>query len=59
MVVRQRRGVEGADAVTQDADTVTVQAANHRAAGAWTKPGGGDAGLFVEGFAQATVLLLQ
>ncbi|MNG90257.1 hypothetical protein D3C79_491460 [compost metagenome] len=59
VVIRQRRGIEGAHAIAQDANAVAVQATDHRTAGAGTEPGGGDAGLLVEGFAQAAVLLLQ
>ena len=57
VVVRQRRGIQCTHAVAQDTDPVAVQAADHRAAGARAEPGGGDAGLGVQGFAQAALLL--
>jgi hypothetical protein len=59
VVIGQRRGIQGADAIAQDADAVAVQAADHRAAGARAEPGRGDTGLLVQGFTQAAVLLLQ
>ena len=39
MVIRQRRSIQRADAIAQDTNAITVQAADHRAAGAWAKPG--------------------
>ncbi len=59
VVVGQRRGIQGADAVAQNADAVAVQAANDRSAGARAEPGRGDTGLLVQGFTEAAVLLLQ
>ncbi|MNH29932.1 hypothetical protein D3C79_901900 [compost metagenome] len=59
VVVGQRRRIQGADAVAQNANAVAVQAADHRAAGAWAEPGRGDTGLFVQGFTEAALLLQQ
>ncbi|MNP05433.1 hypothetical protein D3C76_973870 [compost metagenome] len=59
VVVGQRRGIQGADAIAQDANAVAVQAADHRAAGPRAEPGRGDTRLFVQGFTEAAVLLLQ
>ncbi len=59
VVIGQRRGIQRADAIAQDANAVAVQAADYRAAGARAEPGRGDTGLLVEGFTEATVLLLQ
>ncbi|MNM70209.1 hypothetical protein D3C81_818340 [compost metagenome] len=57
VVIRQRRGIQGADTVAQDTDTVAVQTADHRAAGTGAEPGRGDAGLVVQGLAEAAFLL--
>lgn len=59
MIVGQRRGIQGTDAIAQDTNAVAIQAADHRAAGARAEPGRGDTGLLVKGFTQAAVLLLQ
>ncbi|MCY1410036.1 hypothetical protein D9M71_253990 [compost metagenome] len=59
VVVGQRRGIQGANAIAQDANAVAIQATDYRAAGARAEPGGGDPGLLVQGFTEAAVLLLQ
>ncbi len=56
VVVGQRRGVERTDAVAQQADAITVHAADHRSAGARSEVGGGHPGQAVEGFAEAAFL---
>ena len=57
VIVRQRRGIQRPDAVAQDANAVAIQAANDRSAGARAEVGRRHARLFIEGFAQAALLL--
>ena len=49
-------GVEGADAVFEEADAVTAETPNDRAAGAGTEGGGVNAGLGGERFAERGLL---
>ncbi|MCY1409369.1 hypothetical protein D9M71_247170 [compost metagenome] len=56
VIIGQRRGVQCTDPVAQQADTVAIEPANDRAAGAGAEPGRGHAGLLVQGFAQAGFL---
>ena len=49
-------GVEGADAVFEEADAVTAEPANDRAAGPGTERGGVNAGFGAEGIAEGSLL---
>jgi len=57
MVVRQRRRIQRAHAIAQQANAVAVLAANNRSAGAWAEVGRGHPRLFVQGFTEAAFLL--
>jgi hypothetical protein len=57
MVIRQRRGIQRADAVAQDADAVAILATDDRAAGARAKVRRRHPRLLVQGFAKAAFLL--
>lgn len=57
VIVRQRRSIQRADTITQNADAVAVLTANDRPARARTKVRRRDAGLLVQGFAKAALRL--
>lgn len=57
MVIGQRRSIQRAGAVAQDADTVAIEAANHRPAGRRAKVGRRHAGQGIERLAQLRRLM--
>ncbi len=59
MIKTQRRRVQHAGAVLQDANTIAVEAADHRPAGVGTVAGGTDTGQFIQCFAQCRFALQE
>ncbi|MNS93656.1 hypothetical protein D3C72_1278410 [compost metagenome] len=57
VIVGQRRRIQGTDTIAQNTDAVAIQAADHRTTGPGAEPGRSDAGLVVQGLAEATFLL--